>query len=186
MRSVFDDIRFSIRTFRKRPTFSVVAVASLALGIAINVTVFSWVQRILLRPLPGVSNASEIVSLKTVASNGELLDSSYLDFRDFRNQSKTLAGVVAFKQRPLYLGNAPEIERVWSEMVSGNFFEVLGVKAMLGRTFSLEEQVDRPDGIPVAVVSETLWRRRFRADPKVVGRSIKLQPASVHDYRSYA
>lgn len=174
MRSILDDIQFAIRTLRKRPIFSIVAIASLALGIAINATVFSWVERILLRPLPGVSNPDEIVSLKTVATNGDLLDSSYLDFRDFRDQSKTLAGVIAFKQRPLYLGNAPDIERAWSEMVSGNFFDVLGVKAMLGRTFAPEEQVYRPGAFPIAVISETLWRRRFQADPKIIGRKIKL------------
>jgi hypothetical protein len=103
------------------PGIFLVATASLALGIAINATVFSWVERILLRFLPGVFNPGEIVSLNTVAPNGELLDSSYLDFRDFRDQSKKLAGVVAFKQRPLYLGKAPEIERVgprWSRATS--------------------------------------------------------------------
>jgi hypothetical protein len=165
---------FPFARFASARHFSLVAIASLALGIAINATVFSWVERILLRPLPGVFIPGEIVSLKTVAPNGELPDSSYLDFRDFRDQSKTLAGVVAFKQRPLYLGKAPDIERVWSEMVSGNFFDVPGVKAMLDRTFAPEEQVDRPGGIPVAVISETLWRRRFQADPKIIGRSVKL------------
>jgi MacB-like periplasmic core domain len=72
------------------------------------------------------------------------------------------------------LGDAPDVERVWSEMVSGNFFDVLGVKPLLGRTFSAEEQAERPGGAPVAVIGETLWRRRFQADPNIAGRVIKL------------
>ncbi len=82
--------------------------------------------------------------------------------------------MIAFKQRPLYLGDAPNMERVWSEMVSGNFFDVLRVKPMLGRTFSSDEQAERPGGAPVAVISETMWRGRFQGDPNIVGRVIKL------------
>ncbi len=174
MRSIIEDVQFALRTFRKQPGFTVVAIGSLALGIAINATVFSWIERILLRPLPGVQNPSEIVSLKTVAPNGDLLDSSFPDFQDFQQQSKTLAGVIAFKQRPLYLGNPPDIERVWSEMVSGNFFDMLGVKPILGRTFNPEEKLERPGAAPVTVLSETLWRDRFHSDPNVIGRRIKL------------
>ena len=174
MGSFFLDLRYAVRTLLKRPTFTVVAVGSLALGIAINATVFSWVERILLNPIGGVRNGRELVTIKTVAANGDLLDSSFLDFRDFRDDAKTLSGVIAFKQRPLYMGDAPNVQRVWSEMVSGNFFDVLGVKPILGRTFSSAEQAERPGGAPVAVLSETLWRRQFQADPNIAGRVIKL------------
>ena len=174
MGSFLQDLQYALRTLLKRPAFTVVAVGSLALGIGVNATIFSWVERILLNPMAGVPNGRELVSIKTVAANGDLLDSSFLDFRDFRDQAKTLSGVIAFKQRPLYLGDPPHVERVWSEMVSGNFFDVLKVKPVLGRTFSTEEQAERPGGSPVAVISETLWRRRFQADPNIVGRVIKL------------
>ena len=174
MGSFLQDLQYAIRTLLKRPGFTVVAVGSLALGIGVNATIFSWVDRILLNPMPGVPNGRELVTIKTVAANGDMLDSSYLDFRDFKDQAKTVSGVIAFKQRPLYLGDAPNAERVWSEMVSGNFFDVLRVKAMLGRTFSTEEQAERPGGEPVAVISETMWRRRFQADPNIIGRVIKL------------
>ncbi len=174
MGSFLQDLRYAVRSLLRRPAFTAVAVGSLALGIAINATVFSWVERILLNPMAGARNGRELVAIKTVAANGDLLDSSFLDFRDFRDEAKTLAGVIAFKQRPLYLGDAPNVQRIWSEMVSGNFFDVLGVKAIKGRTFSTEEQAERPGGAPVAVLSETLWRRQFQADPNIVGRVIKL------------
>jgi predicted permease len=174
MGSFLQDLRYALRTLLKRPAFTVVAVGSLALGIAVNATIFSWVERILLNPLPGVPNGREMVTIKNVAMSGDLLDSSYLDFRDLRDHAKTLSGVIAFKQRPLYLGDAPNMERVWSEMVSGNFFDVLKVKPLQGRTFSADEQAERPGGSPVAVISETMWRGRFQADPNIVGHIIKL------------
>ena len=149
MGSFLRDLQYAVRALLRRPAFTVVAVGSLGLGIAVNATIFSWVDRILLNPMAGVPDGRQLVTIKTVAANGDLLDSSYLDFRDFREQAKTLSGVIAFKQRPLYLGDAPNAERVWSEMVSGNFFDVLKVKPMLGRTFSAEEQAERPGGAPV-------------------------------------
>ena len=174
MGSFLQDLRYALRTLLKRPAFTVVAVGSLALGIAVNATIFSWVERILLNPMPGVPNGREMVTIKNVATSGDLLDSSYLDFRDLLDQAKTLSGMIAFKQRPLYLGDAPKMERVWSEMVSGNFFDVLKVKPLRGRTFSTEEKAERPGGAPVAVISETMWRGRFQGDPNIVGRVIKL------------
>ncbi|MBV8550855.1 MAG: ABC transporter permease [Acidobacteriaceae bacterium] len=174
MHSFFQDLKYAVRTLLKRPLFTSVALTSLALGIAVNATVFSWVDRILLRPLPGVINAGEIVALKTVAPNGDLLDSSYLDFKDFQKQATTLSAVIAFKQRPLYLGDVATGERVWSEMVSGNFFDVLGVRPIRGRTFSAEEQNSRPGSPATAVLSETLWRGYFRSDPDILGRKIEL------------
>lgn len=178
MGSFLRDLQYAVRALLRRPAFTVVAVGSLGLGIAVNATIFSWVDRILLNPMAGVPDGRQLVTIKTVAANGDLLDSSYLDFRDFREQAKTLSGVIAFKQRPLYLGDAPNAERVWSEMVSGNFFDVLKVKPMLGRTFSAEEQAERPGGAPVAVIGEAMWRRRFQADPNIVGRVIKLNQKS--------
>jgi putative ABC transport system permease protein len=174
MGSFLQDLQYALRILLRKPAFTVVAVGSLALGIGVNATIFSWVERILLNPISGVPNGRELVSIKTIAVNGDLLDSSYPDFRDFRDQAKTLAGVIAFKQRPLYLGDPPNAERVWSEMVSGNFFDVLKVKPLRGRTFSTEEQAERPGGSPVAVISETMWRRRYQSDPNIVGRVIKL------------
>jgi hypothetical protein len=102
MGSFLQDLQYALRTLFKRPAFTMVAVGSLALGIGVNATIFSLVERILLNPMSGVPNGREMVSIKTIAANGDLPDSSYLDFRDFRDQAKTLSGVIAFKQRPLF------------------------------------------------------------------------------------
>jgi predicted permease len=179
--TLIQDVRYSVRTLLKKPGFTAIAVLSLGLGIAANAAVFSWLERVLIRQLPGVANSSEIVSIKTVAPNGELLESSYLDYRDFREQSTMLAGVIAFRELPAYVGESPQTERVWAEMVSGNFFDLLGVKAVAGRTFSSDEQAEKPGAFPVAVISERLWKQRFQSDPAVIGSRVRLnrQPLTI-------
>lgn len=174
MNSFFRDLHYAARTLLKRPLFAGVAICSLALGIGINATVFSWVERVLLRPLPGVPDAERVVVLKTVAPNGDLLDSSYPDLQDFQRQTQSFTGILAYRHEPLFLGDIATGRRVWSEMVSGNFFDVLGVKPLLGRTFSRDEQTDTPGVAAVAVISETLWRNYFHSDPAIAGKIIEL------------
>ncbi len=131
-------------------------------------------QRIILSPLPGAAFGHKMVAIKTLAPDGSLIDSSYPDFNDFRIQSKTFAGIIAFKPRPLYIGNAPDTERVWVEMVSNNFFDVLGVKLILGRPFVFPHQAGSGPAAPYAVISEKLWRSRFQATSSIIGKTIKL------------
>ena len=128
MATTIQDIRYALRVLRKTPGATTVAILSLALGLAVNTTVFSWVRAVLLNPLPGVAAPSRVVTIETVAPSGEMIDSSYPDYRDYRDRSTLLDGVIAFKERPLGLGADDRAERVWSLMVSGNYFDVLGVK----------------------------------------------------------
>jgi Acidobacterial duplicated orphan permease len=174
MHGLIQDLRFAARTLRRSPVVSAVAILSIAAGICVNATVFSWIDSVLLRPLSGVEGADEMVAIKSTTPNGELIDSSYPDYRDFRDQSASFDGVIAFMQRPLYLGDPPNAERVWAQMVSGNYFDVLRVKPVAGRTFSPEEQEEKPGAYPVAVISEGLWKRRFGADPAMIGRSVRI------------
>jgi putative ABC transport system permease protein len=171
---LFHDVRFALRMLRKARGASVVAILSLALGISVNTTVFSWVRGILLNPVPGVALGDRLVTIETVTPSGEMIDTSYPDFRDYRDRSRLLDGVVAFKERPLGLGEETRAERVWAMMVSGNYFDVLGVKPALGRFFSGDEQRDTFDAAPVAVLSDALWKSRFNANPQVVGQIVRL------------
>ena len=174
MATTIQDIRYAVRVLRKTPGATTVAILSLALGLAVNTTVFSWVRAVLLNPLPGVVAPSRVVTIETVAPSGELIDSSYPDYRDFRDRSTLLDGVIAFKERPLGLGADDRAERVWSLMVSGNYFDVLGVKPRLGRFFEGVERSDAFDQSPVAILGEAMWKARFNSDPGVVGRRILL------------
>jgi predicted permease len=158
----------------KTPWLTAVVIITLALGIAANTAVFSWTRGVLLNPLHGVADAQRLVSLETVYPNGEYAHSSYPDFRDYRDSSRSLAGAIAFDNRSLTFENENQAERVWAEVVSGNFFDVLGVRPAAGRFFRTEEQEEAPGKYPVAVISARFWRRYFHADPQVVGKTIRV------------
>jgi predicted permease len=169
MQTLLQDLRYALRMLRKTPGFTVVAVITLALGIAANTTIFSWVNATLLNPIPGVSRPSDMVAVEM----GRAGSFSYPDFLDLRERSKSFAGLTAFAFAPASLTGDDKPERIWATMVTANYFEVLGVKPALGRGF-LRGEDKLPDGAPVAVISDRLWRRRFGADPAIVGRTIRL------------
>jgi len=171
---LLQDIRYGIRQLRRRPGFTAVAVLTLAVGIGASTTVFSWIDAVLLRPLPGVEKANELVAFENFAQNGDFLTTSYLDYRDYRDHLTSLAGIAATQLEPLSIGSEDHAQQVWGEMVTGNYFAVLGVKPMLGRVFSLDEYGYKPNGFPVAVISARLWRSYFNGDPSIVGKTIRV------------
>jgi predicted permease len=158
----------------KNPAFTAVAVLTLALGIGASTTVFSWIDAVLLRPLPGVEKPNELVAFETVAPNGDFLTTSYLDYIDYRDHLTLLAGLGATQISPLSVGEQDHAQQVWGELVSGNYFAVLGVKPILGRVFSPEEYGDKPNAFPIAVISSRLWQAHFNADPLIVGKMIRV------------
>ena len=174
LRVAAQDLRFGLRMSLKNPGFTLVAVLTLAVGIAASTTVFSWIDSVLVRPIPGVTNGHELLSFESQAPNGEFMGSSYPDYQDHRDHLKLLAGLAVTKPDPLSIGEEDHAERVWGELVSGNYFAVLGVKPAAGRFFSPEEYGDKQGGYPVAVISYSLWKRRFSADPGVIGATIRV------------
>lgn len=178
MFSLWQDVRYGARKLGRNPGLTVVAVLSIALGISANTTVFSWIHRTLFYPMGAVERGEEIVTLNTRTASGEFLNSSYPDFRDFRDKAKSLAGVLAFEDRPLNLGNAREARIVWAQLVSGNFFDVLGVKPLHGRFFNEEEKAEVPGKQPVAILSEGVWRARFGGDLRILGQTVRVNNSS--------
>ncbi|MEK7755111.1 MAG: ABC transporter permease, partial [Acidobacteriota bacterium] len=175
MRTFGQDLRFGMRVLWGSPGFTTVAVLTLALGIAVNTAVFSWIDAVLLRPLPGVSDSHRLVAFETTQPDGEGRNTSYADYRDYRDNLKLVAGLALSKQpNSLSLGEGERAQRVWGELVSGNYFAVLGVKPLLGRFFLPEEQGDKPGAYPVVVIGERLWRSRFNADPGVIGERVRV------------
>src|SRR5688572_270272 len=167
-------MKLALRSLLRTPGFTLVTVLTLALGLGTTTTVFSWLDRVLLNPLPGVADSHRIVALETRAQSGDLIDTSYPDFVDFRASAKSFSDILVFKERPLNLGEGQDTVRVFGELVSGNFFSMLGVQPRLGRFFSPEDRADEPAAAPVVVISESLWERRFQSDPAILGRTIKL------------
>src|SRR5919205_545074 len=167
------DLRFGVRRLLKSPSFTLVAVASLALGIGANTAIFSLVNAVLLRPLP-VREPGRLVSVSMLMQDDSMAAFSYPEYRDFRDRGgDALAGLLAERLAPMSLSRGGDNERVWGYLVSGNYFDVLGVSAARGRTFTPDE--DRAAlSSPVAVLSHACWQRRFGADPSVVGRDVVL------------
>jgi len=166
------DIRYAIRGLAKRPGFVAVAVITLALGIGANTAIFSLVNTVLLRSLP-VDRPHEIVSVAVRGKDDSMSAFSYPNYRDFRDRNEALAGLLVYRFVPLSLSRQGTNERVWGFEVSGNYFDVLGVKAIKGRTFFPEED-KTPLANPVAVLSFDSWQRRFGGDPDLVGKDILL------------
>ena len=174
MRPLWQDIRYGIRILRNSPGFTVVAMLTLALGIAASTTVFSWIDGVLLHPLSGVTDGARLVAFETILQNGEYHNTSYRDHLDYRDNLKLISGVAVWTQAPFSIGADEKPERIWGELVSGNYFKVLGVHPALGRAFGPEEYSDALGAHPVAVISDKLWRSRFNANPGVIGMPIRL------------
>src|SRR5919112_1375032 len=172
MRTLLKDVRFGVRALFKSPGFTLVAVASLALGIGANTAIFSLVNTVLLRPLPA-REPSRLVSVSVLGKDDSMLAFSYPTYKDFRDRNEVLSGIFAERLGPMSLSRDGNNQRVWGYLVTGNYFDVLGVRPALGRALTPED--DRaPLASPVAVLSHGGWVRRFGADPSVVGKDILL------------
>jgi predicted permease len=156
-----------------RPGFTATVAITLALGIGANATIFTWIKAVLLAPVPGIERPDELVEVWGATRNNSALSLSYLDYLDIRDRNEVLTGLAAHQVMSMNLGRGGKPERVRGAVVSANYFEVLGVKPMAGRTF-LPEEDRTPNSHPVAVIGYGLWQRRFGAEPTVVGRSITL------------
>ncbi len=174
METLLQDIRYAARGLRNAPGFTAVAAITLMLGIGVNTTIFSVVNTILFRPLP-VEDPGRLVAVYGAKTNGSggYDSSSYLDYLDLREQAESLSGLIAYTNffANLVLDGRSEI--VIGEMVSDNYFSVLGVRPALGRSFTADEF--RTEGAnPVAVLSDHMWRTRFEADEGILGKSVQL------------
>jgi len=176
MQTLWQDLRYGARMLFKQPGFTLIAVLTLALGIGANTAIFTWLKAIFLQPLPGVAASQRLVTLHSVLtrSGDRAISVSYPDYKDYRDRNEVFSGLAAFTIETFnLLDGAGQPERVWGSVVSGNYFDVLGVRMTLGRGFAPEE--DRtPGSHPVVVISHGLWQRRFAGDPALVGRTIKL------------
>ena len=171
----FHDVRYALRQIRKSMGFTLTAVTMLALGICANSTVLSWIDGTMLRPVPGATKAGDLVSVMRGERNGSPTPPfSYLDYRDLRERNRSLDGILAYHHDWAALtdrGGVPE--RIYIGNVSWNYFDVLGVKPVLGRFFLPDEET-RPDAVPYVVLGYSLWKTRYAGDPAIVGKSIEI------------
>jgi macrolide transport system ATP-binding/permease protein len=172
MVDLWQDLRYGARMFLKQPGFTLIAVLTLALGIGANTGIFSLVNTVLLRPLP-VMQPERIVEVTPLRKGAGIGNFSYPFYKDFRDKNEVLEGLAAYRFVPMSLSQSGNNERLWGYLVTGNYFDMLGVRAVRGRMFTQEE--DRAPGAhPVAVISYGGWQRRFGGDPDLVGKTITI------------
>jgi predicted permease len=173
MTSFWQDVRYSLRMLVKAPGYAVIAILTLALGIGANTTIFSWINSTLLNPIPGLASPSEVVALSLGRSADNPFPFTYPDFEMMRDGQRSFAGLTGCNPTPMSLTGKSKPERVWGTVASANYFDVLGVRPILGRGF-LPEEDEKPGGAPVAVISYRLWQTHFGANPGVVGQTIEI------------
>jgi macrolide transport system ATP-binding/permease protein len=168
METFLQDLRYGVRILLKNPWFTFVVVITAALGIGVNTSIFCLVDAALLRPLPVAKAPEELVVIRRVGGSF-----SYPDFRVLRERSEVLSGLALHLGTQISFGNGERSEVVRGSLVSANYFEVLGIKPVLGRTF-LPEEDETPGAHPVVVLSHNFWQSRFNDDRAVIGRNIVL------------
>ena len=177
MDSIIKDIRYGIRSLLKRPGFTVIALVALALGIGANTAIFSLVNAVLLQPLPYPESDRLVWAWGNIRTGGNRASVAPLDFLDYRSHNKTFEHFGATMQLSLNLTGSGEPERLIASGVTGNWFDVFGVRPALGRGFSLENEKSGQD--QVTVLSHAFWQKRFAGDPSILNKKIVLDGKSV-------
>lgn len=173
MENLLQDLRYGLRVLLKRPVFTLVAVVSLALGIGPNTAIFSLVDAVLWRTVP-VEDPETLVALYTKdEKNPGHAALSHLNWKDYRQMSRSFSGVLGYTFAPVSLQTGGEPVRSFVVLASGNYFDLLGIRAERGRTF-LPEEDGEPGAHPVVVVSHRFWRENLGSDPQAVGRAITI------------
>jgi predicted permease len=169
--ALIQDIRYALRSLRRTPGFALVAVLTIGLAIGANTVAFTWMERFVLKPLPGVPASGDLVALRTGGPDGGYRSISYQNLRDWREGVRSFEGITAQALGEMSLRTTGPAQRAWAVLAPANYFDVLHVRAALGRTFRPEEETQ---AAPVAVISHDLWQRTFAGDSGAVGRHIML------------
>ncbi len=171
--NLLGDLRSAGRSISRMPGLAAVIIVSLAIGIGVNTTIFSWIQMILFQPMPAVTGAANFLLVEPRTETGGYSGASWLEYRDLQRQVPALRDVVASQMVPFNVGVPGQTERTHGQLVSGNFFSALGLKPAIGR-FIRPEEVERPGTEPVVVISYDYWQTRFRGSPTAVGQKLRV------------
>jgi hypothetical protein len=171
--SLTRDLRQAWRTIRRTPVVAAVVIGSLGIGIGVNTAVFSWIEAVVLRPMPGVADAGSFHLVEARTENGAHPGSSWLEYLDLRSRLSSLPTLLAFRMAPFTVGAADHFERTYGQLVSGNFFSALGLQPAAGR-FPRPEEVLRGGGYPVVVISHEFWATRYSRSPNAIGQTLRV------------
>jgi predicted permease len=179
LQSLIKDVRYALRQLSKSPGFTITAIITLALGIGANTTILSWISSTLLNPIPGATGTGNMFTLmrgeRTEYPSPPL---SYPDYVDLRDNAKSLSGLLAYHDDDLTITGIAKPVRIYGATTSANYFDVLDVRPILGRTFLSSQQNERM-GVAEAVLGYDLWRNQFASDPSIIGKTIQI---NLHSY----
>jgi predicted permease len=180
------DFWHACRAIARMPVLATVVIVSLGIGIGVNTVVFSWIQYRLLQPLPGVPRSASLHLVEPRTETGAYPGASWLEYHDLRSRLSSFRELIAFRMAPVYVGETGSVERAYGLLVSGNYFEALGVRPAIGR-FMTPGEVPPPHGFegadtnestdrgePVAVISHGLWHSRYAGASDIVGRTVRI------------
>ena len=173
MTQIIRDLRHAARTIRRMPGLAAVVIASLAVGIAANTVVFSWVEAVVFNPVPGVRLASGYHLIEPRTETAGYPGASWQEYRDLREQLRSFDDLMAFKMIPLYIGESGRVERASALLVSDNYFSSLRLRPALGR-FPRREEMTTPGGPAVAVISYDYWQKTYGGSPAAIGQTIRV------------
>jgi len=173
-----NDLRHAWRMIRRMPGLAAVVIVSLGIGIGGNTAVFSWIQAMVLQPIPGVTDAASFQLVEPRAETGSYPGVSWLEYRDLRERLRSFPDLLAFRAVPLNIGEASRSERTYGLFVSGNYFSALGLRPALGR-FLRPDEVERAGSEPVVVISHAYWQSRLGGAANVLGTIVRVNDRSL-------
>ena len=166
-------IRHALRTIGRMPGLAAVVILSLGVGIGVNTTVFSWIQAMLLKPIPGVDGSGSFYHLEPKSDTGSYPGMSWAEYQELKPRLQSIEELVVFRMAPLNVGEAGRTERTYAQLVSGNLFSALHLRPVAGR-FITPSEAGRPGGEPVVVLSHDYWQTHFAGSPSAIGRTIRI------------
>jgi predicted permease len=167
------DLRHALRIIRRAPVLAAVVIGSLGVGIGVNTAVFSWIQAVVLRPLPGVANATAFHLVEPRSDAGSHPGASWREYLDLQSRLTALPDLLAYRMSAFTTGAADHAERSYGLLVSGNYFAALRLRPALGR-FPRPDEVTQAGGAPVVVISHEYWQTRYNASADVIGRPLRV------------
>src|SRR3954471_3199564 len=179
MDAFLQDVRYAARTLRNNPTFTIIAVVCLALGIATNTTLFSCFNAIVLRPFPAADPARLVAVGDFNPKNGDRMGLSYLNYVDWRDKTRSFSAIAGYSGRSIVITEGTEPARLAAQLVTSSLFPLLGITPQLGRLFRPDE--DAPGAPGTILLGDAAWRRIYGGDQSVVGRviSVNNEPRTV-------
>ena len=166
-------IRHALRTIGRMPGLAAVVVLSLGVGIGLNTAVFSWIQAIVLKPIPGVERSGSFYHVEPKADTGTYPGMSWLEYRDLKPRLQAIDELIAFRMAPLNVGEAARTERTYALLVSGNYFPALGLRPAAGR-FIRPDEGELAGAQPIVVISHDYWQTRFGGHPDAIGQTLQV------------